>query len=73
MHNKKLHGIDESDLGLEADDLQDLASLADLSQIHSELAIVHGVDDGITIIALEIVSYQGERLVSLLAPILQLE
>ena len=70
LHLKEGHGIDETDTGRQTLELEDFISVTDLTQFETEL--IQRVDDGITVVPLEIMSEDGQRLFTPLTPVLQL-
>ena len=68
---KEGHGIDETDTGCQTLELEDFTPVTDLTQFETEL--MQRVDDGITVVPLEIMSEDGQRLFTPLTPVLQLE
>ena len=71
LHLKEGHGIDETDTGRQTLELEDFTPVTDLTQFETEL--MQRVDDGITVVPLEIMSKDGQRLFTALTPVLQLE
>ena len=68
---KEGHGIDETHTGRQTLELEDFTPVTDLIQFETEL--MQRVDDGITVVPLEIMSKDGQRLFTALTPVLQLE
>ena len=68
---KERHGSDETHTGRQTLELEDLTPVTDLSQFETEL--MQSVDDGITVVPLEIMSEDGQRLFAASPPVLQLE
>ena len=68
---KEGHGIDETHTGRQTLELEDLTPVTDLTQFETEL--MQRVDDGITVVPLEIMSEDGQRLFATSTPVLQLE
>ena len=71
LHLKEGHGIDETDTGRQTLELEDFTPVTDLTQFQTEL--MQRVNDGITVVPLEIMSEEGQRLLTPLTPVLQLE
>ena len=71
LHLKEGHGIDEMDTGRQTLELEDFTPVTDLTQFQTEL--MQRVNDGITVVPLEIMSEDGQRLFTPLTPVLQLE
>ena len=71
LHLKEGHGIDETDTGRQTLELEDFTPVTDLTQFETEL--MQRVNDGITVVPLEIMSEDGQRLFTPLTPVLQLE
>ena len=71
LHLKEGHGIDETDTGRQTLELEDFNPVTDLTQFETEL--MQRVDDGITVVPLEIMSEDGQRLFAPLTQVLQLE
>ena len=71
LHLKEGHGIDETDTGRQTLKLEDFTPVTDLTQFQTEL--MQRVNDGITVVPLEIMSEDGQRLFTPLTPVLQLE
>ena len=71
LHLKEGHGIDETDTGRQTLELEDFTPVTDLTQFETES--MQRVDDGITVVPLEIMSEDGQRLFTALTPVLQLE
>ena len=70
-HLKEGHGVDETDTGRQTLELEDFTPVTDLSQLETES--MQRVDDGITVVPLEIMSEDGQRLFTTSTPVLQLE
>ena len=71
LHLKEGHGIDETHTGRQTLELEDFTPVTDLTQFETES--MQRVDDGITVVPLEIISKDGQRLFTALTPVLQLE
>ena len=71
LHLKEGHGINETDTGRQTLELEDFTPVTDLTQFETEL--MQRVNDGITVVPLEIMSEDGQRLFTPLTPVLQLE
>ena len=71
LHLKEGHGINETDTGRQTLELEDFTPFTDLTQFETEL--MQRVNDGITVVPLEIMSEDGQRLFTPLTPVLQLE
>ena len=71
LHLKEGHGIDERDTGRQTLELEDFTPVTDLTQFETEL--MQRVDDGITVVPLEIMREDGQWLFTPLTPVLQLE
>ena len=71
LHLKEGHGINETGTGRQTLELEDLTPVTDLTQFETES--MQRVDDGITVVPLEIMSKDGQRLFTALTPVLQLE
>ena len=61
----------KKDTGRQTLELEDFTPVTDLTQFETEL--MQRVDDGITVVPLEIMSEDGQRLFAPLTPVLQLE
>ena len=70
LHLKEGHGIDETHTGRQTLELEDLTPVTDLTQFETES--MQRVDDGSTVVPLEIMSEDGQRLFTALTPVLQL-
>ena len=68
---KEGRGIDETHTGHQTLELEDLTPVADLTQFETES--MQRVNDGITVVPLEIISEDSQRLFTALIPVLQLE
>ena len=71
LHLKEGHGINETDTGRQTLELEDFTPVTDLTQFETEL--MQRVNDGVTVVPLEIMSEDGQRLFTPLTPVLQLE
>ena len=71
LHLKEGHGVDETDTGCQAFELEDLTPVTDLTQFETES--MQRVDDGITVVPLEIMSEDGQRLFAASTPVFQLK
>ena len=70
-HLKEGHGIDETDTGRQTLELEDFTPVTDLTQFETEL--MQRVNDGITVVPLEIMSKDSQRLFTPLTPLLLFE
>lgn len=71
LHSKERHGVDETHNRRKTLELEDFSPVPDLTQFETEL--MQGIDDRITVVPLEIMIENGERLLPALAPVLQLK
>ena len=69
LHGKERHGVDETNTGGKTLKLEDFATVADLTQLETKL--MQRVDDGITVVPLEIMRDDEQRLFATFAPVLQ--
>lgn len=66
---KEGHGVDETHTGRQTLELENLALVSDLTQVKT--GSMQRLDDGITVVTLEVMSENGQRLFSTSTPVVQ--
>ena len=69
LHGKERHGVDETYTGRKTLKLENFTTVVDLTQLETKL--MQCVDDRITVVPLEIMGDDHQRLFAIFAPVLQ--